>query len=171
MIIGSNEKAVELYKEITGQEYSSGNDIIGFTHVHQSETYLLDEYLPHFGNCVGLRATIEKHEIEEVVIAVESSEHDSLGSIITELEGLNVVINVIPDMYDILSGSVKMTSIFGTPLIVITRNIMPVWQQSVKRIIDVLTAILVLISFAPFYIITALIVWYAWKWPKEKSIL
>ena len=165
LIIGSNEKAVELYKEITGQEYSSGNDIIGFTHVHQSETYLLDEYLPHFGNCVGLRATIEKHEIEEVVIAVESSEHDSLGSIITELEGLNVVINVIPDMYDILSGSVKMTSIFGTPLIVITRNIMPVWQQSVKRIIDVLTAILVLISFAPFYIITALIVKFSSKGP------
>ena len=80
------------------------------------------------------------------MIAVESSEHNSLGTIITELEGLKVVINVIPDMYDILSGSVKMTSIFGTPLIVITRNIMPVWQQSLKRIIDVLTAIFVLIS-------------------------
>jgi exopolysaccharide biosynthesis polyprenyl glycosylphosphotransferase len=158
LIIGSNEKAVELYKELQGQKYSSGNTLVGFTHVVKDKNYLLEEYLPHFGNCVDLRATIEKHEIEEVIIAVESSEHNSLGSIITELEGLDVLIKIIPDMYDILSGSVKMSSIFGTPLIVITKDIMPAWQQSVKRIIDICTAIVVLILFSPFYIITAIIV-------------
>ena len=158
LIIGSNENAVELYKELEGQKYSSGNQLIGFTHVVKDDNYLLEEYLPHFGNCVDLRATIEKHQIEEVIIAVESSEHNSLGSIITELEGLDVLIKIIPDMYDILSGSVKMSSIFGTPLIVITKDIMPAWQQSVKRIIDILTSVLVLILFAPFYIITAIIV-------------
>ncbi len=158
LIIGSNEKALELYKEIEGQKYSTGNDLVGFTHVQKMDSYLLDDYLPHFGNCVDLRTTIENYEIEEVIIAVESSEHNSLGSIITELEGLNVIINVIPDMYDILSGSVKMSSIFGTPLIVITKDIMPVWQQSVKRFIDVITSLFVLVVFSPFYLITAIIV-------------
>jgi exopolysaccharide biosynthesis polyprenyl glycosylphosphotransferase len=158
LIIGSNENALELYKEISNQRFSTGHDLIGFTHVIKSNKYLLDDHLPHFGNCVGLRDTIVENNIEEVIIAVESSEHDSLGSIISELEGLNVVINVIPDMYDILSGSVKMSSIFGTPLIVITKNIMPIWQQSVKRMIDVVTSVLVLISCSPVYLITALIV-------------
>lgn len=158
LIIGSNENAVELYKELEGQKFSTGNKLIGFTHVVKDDNYLLEEYLPHFGNCVDLRATIEDNDIEEVIIAVESSEHNSLGSIITELEGLDVLIKIIPDMYDILSGSVKMSSIFGTPLIVITKDIMPAWQQSVKRIIDITTAVLVLILFSPFYIITALIV-------------
>lgn len=158
LIIGSNENAVELYKEIEGQKYSSGNQLVGFTHVIKANNYLLEEFLPHFGNCVDLRATIEKHQIEEVIIAIESSEHNSLGSIITELEGLDVLIKIIPDMYDILSGSVKMTSIFGTPLIVITKDIMPVWQQSVKRIIDICVSVLVLVLFLPFYIVTAIIV-------------
>ena len=165
LIIGSNENALDLFKEIDEQKYSTGNKLLGFTHVKKADKYLLDDYLPHFGNCVDLRTTIEENEIEEVIIAVESSEHDSLGSIITELEGLNVIINVIPDMYDILSGSVKMTSIFGTPLIVITQNIMPVWQQSVKRFIDVLTSVFVLILFSPIYIITALIVKFSSKGP------
>lgn len=158
LIIGSNEKAVELYKELEGQKHSSGNKLIGFTHVVKDESYLLEEFLPHLGNCVGLRNTIETNDIEEVIIAVESSEHNSLGTIITQLEGLDVMIKIIPDMYDILSGSVKMSSIFGTPLIVITKDIMPVWQQSVKRIIDIVTSIFVLILFSPFYIITAIIV-------------
>jgi len=158
LIIGSNENALELYSEIKNQIYSTGNEMVGFTHVIKADSYLLDDYLPHFGNCVDLRTTIEENEIEEVIIAVESSEHDSLGNIITELEGLNVIIKIIPDMYDILSGSVKMSSIFGTPLIVITKDIMPVWQQSVKRLIDVTTSIFVLIVFSPFYLITAIIV-------------
>ena len=51
-----------------------------------------------------------------------------------------------------------MTSIFGTPLIVITKDIMPVWQQSVKRIIDICVSVLVLVLFLPFYIVTAIIV-------------
>jgi exopolysaccharide biosynthesis polyprenyl glycosylphosphotransferase len=158
LIIGSNENALELFKEIEGQKYSSGNKLVGFTHVQKAKSYLLDDYLPHLGNCVDLRATIENNNIEEVIIAVESSEHNDLGAIITELEGLDVIIKVIPDMYDILSGSVKMSSIFGTPLIIITKDIMPMWQQSIKRIIDVFTSLIVLILFSPFYIITALIV-------------
>lgn len=158
LIIGSNENAVELYKELEGQKFSTGNKLVGFTHVQKANEYLLDDYLPHMGNCVNLRTTIEKNKIEEVIIAVESSEHDSLGSIITELEGLDVLIKIIPDMYDILSGSVKMSSIFGTPLIVITKDIMPAWQLSLKRIIDIVVAIFVIIVFSPVYIITALIV-------------
>jgi exopolysaccharide biosynthesis polyprenyl glycosylphosphotransferase len=158
LIIGSNENALELYKELNDQKYSTGNKLVGFTHVKKAKSYLLDNYLPHFGNCIDLRTTINDNKIEEVIIAVESSEHDSLGSILTELEGLKIIIKVIPDMYDILSGSVKMSSIFGTPLIVITKDIMPQWQQSVKRLIDVVTSILVLILFSPGYLITAIVV-------------
>jgi len=158
LIIGSNEKALELYQELIAQKYSTGNKLIGFTHVVKKSNHLLDNYLPHLGNCINLRETIEKNSIEEVIIAVESSEHDRLGTIINELEGLSVIIKIIPDMYDILSGSVKMTAIFGTPLIIINKEIMPEWQYSLKRIIDISVAIFVLTVFSPLYLITAIIV-------------
>ncbi len=158
LIIGSNEKALALYQELSAQKYSTGNKLIGFTHVIKKSSHLLDNYLPHLGNCIDLRKTIANNNIEEVIIAVESSEHDSLGTIINELEGLAVIIKIIPDMYDILSGSVKMTAIFGTPLIIINKEIMPEWQSSLKRIIDISMAIFVLIAFSPLYLITALIV-------------
>lgn len=59
-------------------------------------------------------------------------------------------------MYDILSGSVKMSAIFGAPLIVINAEIMPPWQQSVKRLIDIFFSMFVLIVFSPVYLFTAL---------------
>lgn len=159
LIIGSNQNALELYHELTNQKHSAGNTIVGFTHVNEAnEISKLADFLPHLGNCVDLRNTIEENKIEEVIIAIESSEHKSLGNIITVLEGLPVIIKIIPDMYDILAGSVKMSSIFGTPLIVITKEIMPTWQQSVKRLIDIFASLMFLLLFSPLYIVTAIIV-------------
>ena len=81
-----------------------------------------------------------------------------MAGIINELEATSVIIKIIPDMYAILSGSVKMSAIFGTPLIVIENEIMPPWQRSVKRMIDVVVSLLVLIVFFPIYLATAIIV-------------
>jgi hypothetical protein len=66
--------------------------------------------------------------VEEAIIAVDSGEHEHISRIINELDGTGVRIKIIPDMYDILAGSVKMTSIFGAPLIEVNPQIMPAWQ-------------------------------------------
>lgn len=159
LLIGSNERALNLYKEMEGEKKSWGNKFIGFTHVKdEQEKHLLTPYLLHFGNCKDLRKVVEENKIEEVIIAIESSEHKDLWRIINELEGSGVLIKVIPGMYDILSGSVKMSAIFGAPLIVINAEIMPPWQQSVKRLIDIFFSLFVLIVFSPVYLFTALAV-------------
>lgn len=158
LIIGSNTHAVELYKELKNQKYSSGNKIIGFTHISKNEKYPLAEFLRHLGNCVDVKETIKTNLIEEVIIAPEPNEHNKLITIINELETTSVIIKIIPDMYAIVSGSVKMSAIFGTPLIVIENEIMPAWQRSLKRIIDIVVATLVLTIFFPLYVITAIIV-------------
>lgn len=158
LIIGANQHAVELYKELKNQKYSSGNKIIGFTHISKKDNYLLAELLTHLGNCVDIKKVIKDNLIEEVIIAPEPNEHNRLVTIINELEATSVIIKIIPDMYAIVSGSVKMSAIFGTPLIVIENEIMPAWQRSLKRIIDIVVATLVLTVFSPLYLITAIIV-------------
>jgi exopolysaccharide biosynthesis polyprenyl glycosylphosphotransferase len=158
IMIGSNEKALELYKEMESEKKSYGNRFIGFARVNKKDKYLIEEHLPFLGNCSELKQIVQEHKVEEAIIAIESSEHKSLESILSELEGLDVLIKVIPDMYDILSGSVRMSSIFGAPLIVINREIMPAWQQTIKRSIDILVSLFVLIVFSPLYIGVGLIV-------------
>jgi exopolysaccharide biosynthesis polyprenyl glycosylphosphotransferase len=157
LLIGSNEKALELYKELENQPISSGNKIVGFIHV-DNNVQLLNPYLKHLGSIKDLKQIIIQYDIEEVIIAIESSEHESIGKILNELGGTNVIIKIIPDMYDILSGSVKMTSIFGAPLIEVNREIMPVWQQYLKRIIDIFTSLFVLIFFSPVFVIIAILI-------------
>lgn len=158
LIIGSNGNATGIYKEIEGQEKPSGNKFVGFVHVNGSHDFMLEEYLPHLGHYKDIKQIIQDHGIEEIIIAIDPEEHRSVFEIITELQGTGVVIKVIPDMHDILLGSVKMTSIFHAPLIHIYPNLMPAWQQSFKRFIDIIVSVIALIILSPVFIITALII-------------
>jgi exopolysaccharide biosynthesis polyprenyl glycosylphosphotransferase len=103
-----------------------------------------------------LEKVIREQEIEEVIIALESVEHDKLKSILSRIEGGDYSIKILPDMYDILSGSVKMTNIFGALLIEVNAETMPIWQQTIKRFIDVVFSILAIILLIPVYIVLAI---------------
>jgi exopolysaccharide biosynthesis polyprenyl glycosylphosphotransferase len=74
------------------------------------------------------------------------------------LEDEKVSINIIPDMYSILMGSVKMNYLFGVPLIRVQTNIMPYWQEVSKRLVDIVSALFALIILFPIYLIIALAV-------------
>ncbi len=156
IIIGSNGNAVDIYKEIEGQVKSSGNKFVGFVSVLDDHDYKLGEFLPYLGPYKDLRRIIQNHEIEEVIIAVEETEHKIVQQIITDLEDMPLVIKVIPDMQDIIMGVVKISSIFGAALIQITAELMPPWQQSVKRIFDIVVSLAAMILLIPFYVITAI---------------
>ena len=160
VIVGSNENAFKTFEEISQLKNGTGNLFVGFVHVDDKNGFSeeLKKQLPHLGEINEIRKIAEKHHVDEIIIAIESWEHDYLNKFINDLSDTGILIKVIPDMYDILSGSVKMTSIFGAPLIEINKTIMPEWQQSLKRIMDVLIAVFVLIVFSWLYAIIALAV-------------
>lgn len=158
LIVGSSDNAINLFNELESQKKSSGFKLLGFVHINGGTSHPLEDKIDHLGHFDNIQSVIEQNQIEEVIIALESSEHKKIGKIITTLENLNVHIKIIPDMYDILSGQVKMTSIFGSPLIEINRNLMPQWQKVAKRGIDVTVSVIALILLAPLFLIFALII-------------
>lgn len=155
LIIGSNGNAVKVYNDIINEEISSGNKFSGFVNVHDHKRFKVEQYMPHLGEYKDLNKVIQEHKIEEVIIAIERSEIDTIERIITELETTSVVIKVIPLMQDIIFGSVKVSGIFHTPLIEISPDLMPVWQQSLKRVFDIFASMIAIILLIPFYIFTA----------------
>jgi exopolysaccharide biosynthesis polyprenyl glycosylphosphotransferase len=158
LLVGSNQKALTLYRELEFATQSQGNHFIGFIHIDHNNGHLLKGILPHMGSINDLKKIIDEYKVEEVIIAIESSEHESIGRIINVLEDTRVIVKIIPDMYDILSGSVKMNGIFGAPLIEISPGLMPVWQQVIKRIIDIVISLALLVILSPVFILVALII-------------
>jgi len=157
IMVGSNKKALDLYQELENEENSQGYHFLGYVTLEKYESEsLLENYLPELGSYRDLPALIKQHQVEEIIIALESSEHKLIEKIISLLEDQNVIIKVIPDMHDIVTGMVKMNYLFGTALIKISPSIMPQWQRNIKRILDVMVATLVITIGAPFFLIVTL---------------
>lgn len=165
LVIGGNGKATEMYLEIEKEFRSAGNRFIGFVNVKESDSYMLETYLPRLGYYNDAVQIINENAIEEVIIAIDPSEHEYIRSIITILDETNVIIKIIPDMHDILLGSVKMTAIFQAPLIQIFPDIMPQWQVFLKRVMDIVLSLFALVILSPLFIFTALGVYFTSKGP------
>lgn len=154
LLIGGSDKAVEIYNEIINLPRGI-NQFVGFVNINGVDR-LLEDKLPYLGHLTDLEKIIREQEIEEVIIALESVEHDKLKSILSRIEGGDYSIKILPDMYDILSGSVKMTNIFGALLIEVNAETMPIWQQTIKRFIDVIFSVIAIILLIPVYIVLAI---------------
>ncbi len=152
VMIGSNENAVDVYLDILNQKRSNGYEILGFINVQWKEHYQLQDHLAHLGGHENMEAILMEHKVEEVIIALDPAEHGIIGDIVNRLSMLDVRISAIPSITDILTGKVKSTTIFGTPLLEVNQEVMPVWQQNVKQLMDVVLSILSLILLSPMII-------------------
>jgi exopolysaccharide biosynthesis polyprenyl glycosylphosphotransferase len=158
LIVGSSSKALSLYREINESRIRDGYFIQGFVSVNGENTKALAQHIPNLGTYADLSKLIQELEIEEVIIAIETSEHGKINKILNVLNNEGVAIKIIPDMYDILSGSVKMSNILGAVLIEIDTEIMPMWQRSVKRLMDVVFSLFALLLLSPLMLGIAILV-------------
>jgi exopolysaccharide biosynthesis polyprenyl glycosylphosphotransferase len=149
LLIGSSNKANEIYTEIINQKRGSGNKFIGFISMNHNSHNTLADQLPHCGDIEDIRTIIDEKKVEEVIIAIETSEHNMINRILNKLIDADVVIKAIPSMYDILTGRVRMSSILGTPLISVSQSLMPSWQANVKSFLDYSVALFALIITLP----------------------
>ena len=158
LIIGSNGNACAIYKEITGQKFSSGSFLVGFVNVFDKDVYKVEKYLPHLGNYKDVAKIIKDYDIEEVIIAIERSETETIDRILAMLESVDVTVKIIPLMHEFVFGAVKQEGIWHASLIQVTPEPMPVWQQVAKRMFDIIASVLVIVVFSPIYIFTAIMV-------------
>lgn len=158
IIIGGNQNAVDLYEEITQRKKGLGYEFVGFIDSNGQSTNELAEFIPKLGKIDQLDETIKAQAIEEVIIAIETSEHNKLKRILDILFdfGENILVKIIPDMYDIMLGNVKMNHVFGAVLIEIKQDIMPKWQRLFKRLIDILASGITLLLISPLLAYIAL---------------
>lgn len=155
LIIGNNEKALKIYEEMSRLPRPAGNRFVGFISINGNGNNDLEKSLPKLGDFEDIEKVLHEHAIEEVIIALETNQHDLLSQILTVVENREMLIWGLPDLYDFLSGTVKINTIYSIPLIKISNGLMPAWQENVKRIIDVTASAIAILILSPVYLALA----------------
>ena len=156
LIIGSSNNAVNLYNAITTNEEKTGYRVAGFANTNGNSGSSLPDGIVNLGRADEMDSIIRENKIEEVIIAVEKKERDQLEKILRKLSDNAVNIKLTADTVDIISGSVKTNNVLGIPLIELQSGLMPLWQQNIKRLLDITASILTIVLLVPLFVYTAI---------------
>ena len=157
ILVGWNERSKALNKRI--QSFPGlGYSVVGFVSTRANDVGETDHGSKVIGEITELPKIIKEYDIKEVILALSSNDHKRLLDVIKYVNGESVGIKISPDMYDIISGQARTNQIYGLPLIDILPELMPAWEVSVKRLIDILISIGVLVGFIPFWLLIGILI-------------
>ncbi|MFN3961787.1 MAG: sugar transferase, partial [Fimbriimonadaceae bacterium] len=155
VIVGWGAKARELYQNIS--KYPAlGYRVIGFVAPTASDRLHRFHGVPVLGVLDRLGDIVVRHQVEDILIALQKQDQDALVKIIAQTDGLPVSLKIVPDLYSIITGQARTNQIYGFPLIEILPQYMPAWERLAKRAIDVLVSLLVLVLGLPLWLLIAL---------------
>jgi len=167
IIIGDSIKAKDLAQKVVHYP-RLGYDILGYVspnganslphesfRINSRKGSTTEREINQLGGIADLEKITSDHKIKEVLIALDSGDHDTLIQIIGRLGRTNIGIKIAPDLYDIVSGQARTREIYGFPLIDINPELLRPWEETTKRILDVVVSSLVLFLGSPVWLLTA----------------
>lgn len=156
LLVGAGPEAVRIYCEMNAPGLPPANDFVGFIYLNGHRPERLEAFnLPALSNLGGVDSIgdiIQRYEIEEVILAVELEDRDKLLLALQGLRSEGVIIKMVPSMYDLLLGKVKMQQILGALLIEVRPEVMPAWQQLIKILLDKVVVLVALLILFPLMV-------------------
>jgi len=169
LIVGWSELLDQLYEEVARYP-EAGLDIVGAVRlkrerVQSAETLLpdgssdvLDSYEEEAYSIEDLPRMIDDLEIQDVLIALGADDGGSLMEVLRLCDGKSVSLKLVPDFYTIIGGMARTEHMYGLPLIEVLPEPMQVWEQSLKRLFDMVVSGLALVVGLPIWIAIGLII-------------
>lgn len=103
---------------------------------------------------------IQKGMVEEVIIDLpKDSSERTLYTIINRLYPLNLEISILPRVYDMLTGAARIVEIGEQPLVRITEHKMSDSELCIKRALDVIFSLSVMVLLSPVYVFLYVLVY------------
>lgn len=157
IIIGLSNSAMNVVKKINNMPILKFQ-LIGFIDdKNNGNVGQLIQNLPVLGNYADIPQVIKKYKIKEVIIAIDDNDINKVMDLIAWFCQYNVSIKLVPDFYNLLTGF-KTAHIYGISLIKFFDSNMKTWEWVLKRLIDIIISLIVLIVFAPFWLIISIII-------------
>ena len=154
LVLGVGNKAVNLFKELNKMPLSLGYQIVGFIQT-PNEKIITVPKSNVLGKIEDLDEIIKVNNIKNIIIALEDSSYEQLKQFYG-LYKYDLPVKILAEQHDILSGNVKMTTLYEKPmyeLFVAERNQI---DANIKQSFDTAFSFFVLLLLTPFFLFLAI---------------
>ncbi len=112
--------------------------------------------LPVLGSEEDLPELIARLGIDEVIIAIPEKGHREVVKVMSFCERGRVSIKVFPDIFQFVTSQAGIDDLGGLPLLTVRNYALRGYMLFLKRLIDILGALVGLVLFAPLMLLVAL---------------
>ena len=157
LIVGTGETAIKLQKKFVLVP-TLGLNLIGFVTDKDEEVGGNIWGANVLGKTDELDLLISRHKISEVFVAAPEESEEYLMAIVERLEQLGVVYRVVPRFYHFMSHKVRIENLDSIPLISRPERRPALVTLCVKRCLDIVIVLAVMIVALPFFLISAALI-------------
>lgn len=111
--------------------------------------------VPVLGGVDDIPTLIKTHDIEEVIIGRPELSHQEVLAIISRCERGRVGIKIFPDLFQIIATELSIGDLGGLPLLTVRDVALRGWKLTLKRAVDLVGSIAILIVLSPFLMLAA----------------
>lgn len=137
---------------------SLGYEVIGFVTKNGENDSAESLGAPILGSANDLPNLIDDRLIDEVIIALPEASHTEILDLISKCSRASLSIKVFPDVFQIIANQVTIDDLGGLPLLSIRDVRLRGWRVTVKRLVDLAFASLLLVILSPFMFLVAILI-------------
>lgn len=156
LVVGSGRQGKLMMQHVAANPHL-GYRVVGFV---QDTDGPLNDFgrFTALGTMDDLDKAIRGQRVGEVIIALPSHQHQQILRTVRLCERAGANFKLVPDMYELSITRIDVDAIEGVPLLGLRRSLETNWQRGIKRAIDILVALAVLVIGAPIWLLIALAV-------------
>ena len=156
LIVGSGASGYAFYQRLKKTINTFGYNVVGFVDL-PGENRVKDINLPVFEiDQIGHKC--QEYDVSEVIVVPTKQSMEQMLAVIDRLYALNVPIKMTPDKNNMFMSRARFSNLYGDPLVDIGGNTMSEGGKNIKRVLDIVVSIILMILLSPIYLIVSIMI-------------
>lgn len=155
-VVGTSEMALKIYDKFTRDKFA-GFNVVGYFHKADVTDNQL-EGKRYLGTYEDIPKKIKSLQLEKILFALPSSDHDDIYDLMQKCEGINIEFMLAPDFIETITSKLRMEEVDGIPFLKLKSLPMNIWNRFLKRSFDILVSGFILLIISPIMLLLTLLV-------------
>ncbi|MGA7160717.1 MAG: glycosyltransferase [Bacteroidota bacterium] len=149
LIVGTGQAGQELLKKLRNKP-GEGYDVVGFIDVNRQRLNQKILGIEILGSVDTIGKVINDYRIDDVIFSTDAIPYSTILSVISKSRNRMVDFKLVPNSLEVIIGKSRIDQLDEIPFIEIQYNIDRLMHRLIKRTVDILGSLFLLISCAPF---------------------
>lgn len=155
LVVGASDAAMRLISQFR-RHPGMGYHVVGRVDPGDVTPSGSEQLEDAIGQLDQLAELCDTHDVMECVVTDPGRE--LLFRVIHSASSRGVDVLIVPDLYDLVLGNVKAFNIWGMPVIQVFPHLMAPWQFLLKRLLDIVVSLFMLVLGLPILLLVPLLI-------------